>query len=335
MKRTSLIAVFVGFATMAAISQDALARGRMYHPRLGRFMQRDPIGTSYAPPMTVSARPNITRNLSSPRFTHRDPAPEAQYADGMNTYQYVRSSPTDHVDPEGLRILISKKSPGTAQAVSAAIKKLCPCFVYEPARPGGDYEITVKTWKGEDEKGKEKEFPYDPKDKAAKEKFCKCYMPDKKAIEKLGNVHSQLMSLNNQGRITRAEEAAAVIQKIGGNTGRWASCQFVAAAIRSKRIIWIEATRAGDQATGRGILWNPTGLKFPGPAYIALGHELIHKVTGLGAEYDEFKVVGYENAMRWEAGVKLRLDYTGMPIAQYGDPLIKFPKIDRCECEFK
>ena len=73
MKRTSLIAALAGFATMAAVSQDASARGRMYHPRLGRFLQRDPIGTPYSPPVTVSVRPSITRNLSSPRFTRRDP----------------------------------------------------------------------------------------------------------------------------------------------------------------------------------------------------------------------------------------------------------------------
>jgi len=42
-------------------------RNRMYHPALGRWVQRDPIG----------------------------------YADGMNLYQYVRSRPTAAVDPSG------------------------------------------------------------------------------------------------------------------------------------------------------------------------------------------------------------------------------------------
>ena len=102
MKRTSLIAVLATLATMAAVSQDASARGRIYHPRLGRFMQRDPIGTPYAPPVTVSARPTITRNVSSPRFTQRDPEPGAQYTDGMNIYQYVQGRPLTARDPSGL-----------------------------------------------------------------------------------------------------------------------------------------------------------------------------------------------------------------------------------------
>ena len=52
-KRTSQIAVLTGFVVMGIFTADALA---MYHPTLGRFMQRDP---------------------------------RVQYADGMNLYQYV------------------------------------------------------------------------------------------------------------------------------------------------------------------------------------------------------------------------------------------------------
>jgi RHS repeat-associated protein len=44
-------------------------RARYFSPRLGRFLQRDPVG----------------------------------YADGMNPYQYVRGNPTNFVDPSGLR----------------------------------------------------------------------------------------------------------------------------------------------------------------------------------------------------------------------------------------
>ena len=46
MKRTNLIAVLVGFAAIAVLSQDAFGRGRMYHPGLGRFMQRGKTGTA-------------------------------------------------------------------------------------------------------------------------------------------------------------------------------------------------------------------------------------------------------------------------------------------------
>lgn len=92
MKRTNLIAILIGLTAIAAVSQDSLARGRTYHPTLGRFVQRDPRGTSL--------EPSIARNLSSVQFTQRDPI--AQYADGMNLYQYVRSAPTARRDPSGL-----------------------------------------------------------------------------------------------------------------------------------------------------------------------------------------------------------------------------------------
>lgn len=91
MKRTNLIAVLLGFAPVGAVSQDAFARGRMYNPATGTFMQRDPAGMPLAPPMG--------RNLSGSKYTQRDPT--AQYADGMNLYQYVRSSPCVWIDPFG------------------------------------------------------------------------------------------------------------------------------------------------------------------------------------------------------------------------------------------
>jgi uncharacterized protein RhaS with RHS repeats len=92
MKRTNLIAVFVGFAVVLAISQDSFARNRMYNPSLGCWMQRDPADTPQAPSMA--------RNLSGSQFTQPDPT--AQYVDGPNLYQYVRSNPITHHDPTGL-----------------------------------------------------------------------------------------------------------------------------------------------------------------------------------------------------------------------------------------
>jgi hypothetical protein len=99
MKRTNLMAVLAGFAAVAAISQEAFARNRMYNPSAGRFMQRDPYGTDQAG--TDLAGPAIARSLSDPQYTQRDPA--KQYRDGMNLYQYVRSNPPANIDPFGLR----------------------------------------------------------------------------------------------------------------------------------------------------------------------------------------------------------------------------------------
>jgi hypothetical protein len=65
MKRTHLVSVLVGFAAVAVFAADASA---MYHPSLGRFMQRDPVG----------------------------------YAGGMNLYEYVGTTPMSGLDPYGL-----------------------------------------------------------------------------------------------------------------------------------------------------------------------------------------------------------------------------------------
>ncbi len=62
-------------------------RNRMYHPTLGRWLQRDPIG----------------------------------YVDGMNLYEYVRSSPVDHADPQGRG----------GDEKEESTKDLCLCFCVE------------------------------------------------------------------------------------------------------------------------------------------------------------------------------------------------------------
>jgi len=91
MKRT-LFGLLVAVVVAAGLASDALARHRVYHPTLGRFLQRDPVGTHVGPP--------AARNLSDPRFTQREPA--VQYADGMNLYHYMRSNPVLGQDPSGL-----------------------------------------------------------------------------------------------------------------------------------------------------------------------------------------------------------------------------------------
>jgi len=59
-------------------------RRRVYHPALGRWLERDP-------------GPGGTSAL----LARRDPL--AAYADGMNAYQYGRSAPTGSTDPLGLQ----------------------------------------------------------------------------------------------------------------------------------------------------------------------------------------------------------------------------------------
>jgi hypothetical protein len=68
MTRFSSLSIPVALLAFFAGADNASA---MYHARLGRFVQRDPIG----------------------------------YADGMNQYEYVRSRPTTHRDPFGLERL--------------------------------------------------------------------------------------------------------------------------------------------------------------------------------------------------------------------------------------
>ena len=92
MKGIKTLAVLVGLAVIAIASSDASA---YLHPRLGRFLSRDP---GPGGPMRVgAARPPAVR-----RFAQRDPI--GQYADGMNLYQYVRSKPIDSRDPMGLEV---------------------------------------------------------------------------------------------------------------------------------------------------------------------------------------------------------------------------------------
>ena len=104
-KRTSLVAFLVGMvakrsliiallviATLSVFTADASA---MYHPAMGRFLQRDPgpggpVRIGSAGPATVGG------------FVPRDPTGRRQYADGMNLYQYVRSNPTNRRDWTGL-----------------------------------------------------------------------------------------------------------------------------------------------------------------------------------------------------------------------------------------
>jgi len=97
MKTTHLVAVLVAIAALALFAADASA---MYHPSLGRWLQRDPgPGGMMAAPRVGTAGPAI-----GGEFIPRDHT--AQYRDGMNLYQYVGGSPTRFADPSGLQALL-------------------------------------------------------------------------------------------------------------------------------------------------------------------------------------------------------------------------------------
>jgi len=68
---------------------------RYYHPRLGRFIQRDPneLALLHATALAYHAA-NPTVSVSMAR--------ELQYGDGMNFYEFVRSNAVNHTDPTGL-----------------------------------------------------------------------------------------------------------------------------------------------------------------------------------------------------------------------------------------
>ena len=92
MRTTRLIAVLTGIAAIAIVAANAHA---MYHPGLGRFLQRDP-GPGTGAPMRLGAAGPATLG----GFAPRDPI-AGRYADGMNLYQYVRSAPLHRTDPTG------------------------------------------------------------------------------------------------------------------------------------------------------------------------------------------------------------------------------------------
>jgi len=125
MKRTHLIAVLVAIAAMGIFAADASA---MYHPTMGRFLQRDPgpggvvaarrvgsagkvVGESFIARdpighrsnyMTGPMRASFQDSRFVPVFQATSTDAFGQYVDGMNLYEYVSSNPLAYVDPSGL-----------------------------------------------------------------------------------------------------------------------------------------------------------------------------------------------------------------------------------------
>lgn len=127
MKRRYL-SVFTVIAALVAITQSASA---MYHPGMGRFMQRDPRGMQVGP-SAISGRPLAAGQAVGARgFIPRDSiSTSLQYVDGMNLYQYVGSKPTRFLDPTGLRITeykdCTKKQEAVLRAADAAVAARMP-----------------------------------------------------------------------------------------------------------------------------------------------------------------------------------------------------------------
>lgn len=80
MKRSRLIAVFVGFMAIVSFANSASA---YYHAGMGRFLSRDPGQGGVSSPVRVG-----------------------QYRDGMNLYQYGKSNPHNGVDPSGTVVVV-------------------------------------------------------------------------------------------------------------------------------------------------------------------------------------------------------------------------------------
>jgi hypothetical protein len=83
-------AVLSGLVAVALLAADASA---MYHPTLGRWLQRDPIG----------------------------------YADGMSLYEYVRSSPCGWRDPSGESLMLDSRGPCAPWFAHFAEIGCCDC----------------------------------------------------------------------------------------------------------------------------------------------------------------------------------------------------------------
>jgi len=108
MKKSSLIVVMAGLAALAALPSAAFARNRMYDPTLGRFLQRDPLGT--LPPT------HGKRNVSDPRFRIADSQASIANHTTVALYEYGVSAPTVMVDPYGLTP-VKDRAIGFSQAI--------------------------------------------------------------------------------------------------------------------------------------------------------------------------------------------------------------------------
>jgi hypothetical protein len=96
MNRNNQLLAVVILTLLACFTSDAQA---VYHPKLGRWMQQDPLGrdTTMQQRLGTSAMPT---NAFAPS-TRLTPTPGGGYHDGMSLYEYVRSDATNRLDPRG------------------------------------------------------------------------------------------------------------------------------------------------------------------------------------------------------------------------------------------
>jgi len=109
MKGIKTLAVLACLAALTVAATDASA---YLHPTLGCFMSRDP-GPGGA------VRVGAAGPAVGGGFVPRDPTGSNQYADGMNLYQYVKSTPVNGLDPWGLWKI---KRTGKPKAIATAEK---------------------------------------------------------------------------------------------------------------------------------------------------------------------------------------------------------------------
>jgi len=98
MRTTHLIAVLTGLAAIATVTTDAHA---IFHPGMGRFLQRDPGAGGAGLERVGSYGPGVGE-----RFIQREPTASNQYADGMSLYQYAECNPIGYTDPSGEVVVI-------------------------------------------------------------------------------------------------------------------------------------------------------------------------------------------------------------------------------------
>jgi hypothetical protein len=92
--------VLFALCILAAFVQPAAAH---YDPKLGRWLERDPIGSRPGRPMRAVRIGSYAPVMAiAPRIGSGSIRPTLQYSDGMNLYEYSRSQPTISFDPYGL-----------------------------------------------------------------------------------------------------------------------------------------------------------------------------------------------------------------------------------------
>ena len=129
MRYTKVIAILAVLTGIAVFAAEASA---MYHPGMGRFMQRDPGPDG----MMGATRVGTMRPADGGRsFLVRDPvgtesAPDrtgvrGQYSDGMNLYELVRGNPVIYRDPHGTNIYLRTGGNTGNPVIDACHQQVC------------------------------------------------------------------------------------------------------------------------------------------------------------------------------------------------------------------